>query len=103
MNASIRSRPEYSGFSFVKWICMGPASTGRKRMTASVVRHRPDEMYAGSPAGARPAGNGAGNACRLLSTLDGFARETKFTACVVPTRISSDQRGIRHRFGDRRQ
>ncbi|MBN3771073.1 MULTISPECIES: hypothetical protein [Burkholderia] len=72
-------------------------------MTASVVRYRPDEMYAGSPAEARPADDGADNACRLLSTLDGFAQETNIPACVVPTRISSDQRGIRHRFDKRRQ
>ncbi|MCA7882936.1 hypothetical protein LGM58_07030 [Burkholderia contaminans] len=72
-------------------------------MTASVVRYRPDEMYAGSPAEAPPAGIGADDACRLISTLDGFAQETNFPACVVPTRISSDQRGIRHRFENRRQ
>ncbi|BBA38332.1 hypothetical protein BCCH1_07500 [Burkholderia contaminans] len=56
-------------------------------MTASVVRYRPDEVYAGSPAEAPPAGIGADNACRLISTLDGFAQETNFPACVVPTRI----------------
>ena len=72
-------------------------------MTASVVRYRPGEMYAGSPAEALTAGFGAVNACRLISTLDGFAQETKIPACVVPTRISSDLRGIRHRFGNGRQ
>ncbi|WP_217591532.1 hypothetical protein, partial [Burkholderia sp. GbtcB21] len=64
---------------------------------------RPDEIYAGSPAQAPSAGYGADNACWLLSTLVGFAQETNFPACVVPTRISSDQPGIRHRFGNGHQ
>jgi len=34
-------------------------------MTASVVRYRPDEMYAGSPAEAPAAECGAVDACRL--------------------------------------
>ncbi|WP_124495310.1 MULTISPECIES: hypothetical protein [unclassified Burkholderia] len=67
-------------------------------MTAFVVRYRPDEYVRGLAGRGTTTGYGADNACRLHSTLDGFAQEAKFAMCVVPTRISSDQHDIRHRL-----